>query len=116
MKAIKKTKEELKDLRLYQTYGLRLSKWKDILENQNGVCWICKSLPGSGRLCVDHVHVPGFKKMTPNEKVCYVRGLLCFLCNVGLKGFEKTKDPKINRQRLEGTYKYFQKFPLKGEI
>lgn len=86
-----------------------------MLSNQGHVCWICHTLPPSGRLSVDHIHIKGFKKMPPDEKIMYVRGLLCFLCNTGLKGFEKTASGEKNRQRLEGTYKYFQRFRLKGE-
>lgn len=54
--------------------------------------------------------------MPPEEKVKYVRGILCFVCNTGLKGFEKTKDGARNRSQLNGTVEYFQKYKLKGEI
>ena len=83
---------------------------------QNGVCWICETLPKSKILCVDHAHIIGYKNMRPEEKRKYVRGLLCYMCNTGLKGFEKTINGPRNRQSLEGTYKYFQRFPLKGEV
>lgn len=109
-------KEKQKNQRLYKTYGITLDDYNRMLSNQGCVCWICGSLPPSGRLCVDHVHVKGFRKMQPEIKAQYVRGLLCFLCNTGLKGFEKTADGQKNRQRLEGTYKYFLGFKLKGEI
>jgi hypothetical protein len=108
-------KDKQKDQRLWKTYGITLKDWEKMLKDQKGVCWICKTLPPSGRLCVDHEHVKGFKKMGTNEKTQYVRGLLCFLCNTGLKGFEKHSEGHKNRQRLEGTYLYFKKFRLKGE-
>jgi hypothetical protein len=38
-------------------------------------------VPPSGRLCIDHQHVRGFKAMPPEEKRTWVRGLLCFTCN-----------------------------------
>ncbi len=104
-----------KDKRLYRTYGITLEEWNKIFEDQGRVCWICETMPPSGRLSVDHIHVKGFKKMGPEEKKQYVRGLLCFLCNTSLKGFEKTALGHINRKRLEGVYKYFKKFKLKGE-
>ncbi len=104
-----------KNKRLYKTYGITLEEWEKLLKEQNGVCAVCKDLPGKGILCVDHVHIKGFKKMEPEDKKKYVRGLCCFLCNTGFKGFEKTSDGRKNRQRLEGTYKYFTKFRLKGE-
>jgi hypothetical protein len=37
------------------------------------------------------------------------------MCNVGLKGFEKTVNGLRNRKQLEGTVKYFEVFKLKGE-
>lgn len=108
-------KDKAKDQRLYKTYGITLEEWNAMLDKQEGVCYICKTMPKSGVLCVDHEHVAKFKAMKSEEKKQYVRGLLCFLCNTGLKGFEKTSDGKKNRQRLEGTYEYFKVFKLKGE-
>ena len=112
----KKTKDQQKNDRLYKTYGITLDHWNYILEEQKGVCAVCKTLPGKGILCVDHVHIPKFKQKTPKEKRQYVRGLVCFMCNVGFKAFEKTSDGKRNRQALNGTLEYFSKYPLKGEI
>lgn len=109
-------KQKEKDKRLYRTYGITLKDWESMYESQQKVCWICHSLPPSGRLSVDHVHVKGFKNMSPECKRQYIRGLLCFLCNTGLKGFEKTSNGSMNRRRLEGTYKYFLGFKLKGEL
>lgn len=109
-------KLEAKAARLYKSYGISLSRWERMLEDQKGVCACCETLPGTGRLCVDHIHVKGFKKMPPEEKRKYIRGLCCFMCNTGFKAFEKTIDGKRNRQSLEGTYKYFLKFKLKGEL
>ena len=111
-----KTKEEQKDKRLQDTYGITLQEWKDMLELQGGVCWICQTMPKSGILCVDHAHQKGYKTMPMAEKKKYVRGLLCYMCNVGLKGFEKTTDGKRNRKSLERTYEYFKAFKLKGEL
>lgn len=105
-----------KSNRLYKTYGITYGEWLERKDEQGGVCAVCKTLPGKGILCVDHLHVAGFKKMIPEEKVKYVRGLVCFMCNTSFKSFEKTKDGKRNRQMLQGTFEYFQKFPLKGEI
>lgn len=108
-------KEKTRNSRFLRVYGISLEDWRNMYEEQNRVCKICKSLPPSQRLSVDHVHVRGFKDMSPEEKRKYIRGLLCFLCNTGLKNFEKTNSGKTNRQRLNGTYEYFQIFKLKGE-
>lgn len=113
--SLEEQKRKQKAKRLYNTYGITIEQWEAMLCAQNGTCWICKSLPESGILCVDHQHIKGYKKMSSEDKAHYVRDLLCFKCNTGLKGFEKTKNGKENRQRLEGTYLYFQKHKLKGE-
>lgn len=108
-------KERAKNKRLYDTYGISLETWNKMFEEQGRVCWICQTMPKSGVLCVDHAHIKGYKKMSPEEKAIHVRSLLCFMCNTGLKCFEKTADGKRNRRTLERTYLYFQHFPLKGE-
>lgn len=63
-------------------YGLTLAAWEAILERQGGVCAVCETLPKSGRLCVDHAHVPEWKHQAPEVRVKSVRGLLCFRCNL----------------------------------
>lgn len=75
--------EKVKDAELKVHYGLNLAEYKQILENQNGTCAICKqpetaTVKGKIRsLSVDHNHETG-----------KVRGLLCGRCNssVGLLG------------------------------
>ncbi len=117
---MKQSKEKQKIIaknnRLYKTYGITISDYIMILNAQGGVCACCGKLPGSGRLCVDHLHVLGFKKMSPDDKRKYVRGICCFMCNTSFKSIEKTKDGKRNREHLEGIIRYFSKYPLKGEI
>lgn len=108
----KKTKEELKSERLYKTYGISLSTWNRMFEDQGGVCWICRTMPKSGILCVDHRHVSKYKKLSPEEKAKEVRGLLCFACNVGLHGLEKRKNARFLFERVQ---EYFKVFKIKGE-
>lgn len=62
-------------------YGLSLEDWLAILAAQGGACAVCEKVPTTGRLCVDHEHVRGWKKMPPEQRKQYVRGLLCFFCN-----------------------------------
>lgn len=104
-------KEKQKDKYLQRVYGITLKYWKIL--SKDG-CKICGRK--DGRLNVDHVHVKGFKKMSPEDKKKYVRSCLCFLCNTGIKCVEKFSDGKKNRKQLEGMVKYFSEFPLKGEI
>lgn len=65
-------------------YGISKTRYREILEAQNGLCAICQR-PQTGRrktvLCVDHDHA-----CCPGAKSCgrCVRGLLCGLCNTGI--------------------------------
>lgn len=105
------TKDKNKDRRLKRTYGVDLKWFNDRAKNGCEVCGRTE-----GRLCVDHVHIKGFKKLPPEEKKKYVRGVCCFMCNTAFKAFEKTVDGERNRKQLENTVKYFKKYPLKGEV
>lgn len=62
-------------------YGLSLEEWLSILKKQGNVCAICKKEPPSGRLVTDHFHAPLWKKMPPDKRKIYVRGILCWTCN-----------------------------------
>lgn len=62
-------------------YGLSLLGWEMLGAMQNWVCFVCERPPKSGRLCIDHEHVRGWKQMPPDERRKYVRGLLCWTCN-----------------------------------
>lgn len=62
-------------------YGLTEAEWRAILDRQGGVCFVCQKVPKSGRLCTDHEHVKNWKKMPPEQRKLYVRGLLCWTCN-----------------------------------
>lgn len=62
-------------------YGLTADDWRALLKRQGGVCAICKTVPLSGRLVIDHEHVPGWAKKPPHERKKYVRGLLCVFDN-----------------------------------
>jgi hypothetical protein len=62
-------------------YGLSEAEWRSIGERQGWVCAICKKEPTNGRLCIDHEHAKGWKKMPPEQRKLYVRGLLDWFCN-----------------------------------
>lgn len=69
-----------------EKYGLTAQEWLAILEQQGGVCAVCKKAPTTGRLCIDHEHVKGWKKMPPEKRKLFCRGLLCFFCNLHYVG------------------------------
>ena len=61
------------------TYGLEYETYLEMVEEQNGRCYLCGNPPSgkSERLVVDHNHRTG-----------EVRKLLCVTCNVQLAKFE----------------------------
>ena len=73
-------------------YGLSAEDWAAMCRRQGGVCAVCRRLPASGRLNIDHEHVRGWKKMPPGERRLYVRGLLCPWCNGKVASWRITLD------------------------
>lgn len=67
-------------------YGLTAADWIAMADRQGRVCAVCKLLTKTGRLCIDHEHVKGWKKMPPEQRARYVRGLLCWRCNTTFVG------------------------------
>lgn len=72
---------QMPSLATLKKYGLSGPEWQAYLDAQNGVCFVCEKEPTKGRLCIDHEHVKGWKKMPPEKRKLYVRGLLCWVCN-----------------------------------
>ena len=63
--------EKKKDYDLKRLYGIGLEEYNDMLNAQDGGCFICGKQEDT--LCVDHDHDTG-----------EVRGLLCHSCNRGI--------------------------------
>lgn len=75
----KRNSEKSRGYDLQRTYGISLTEYNQLLDNQNGVCAICKQTESVSRytnLAVDHCHATG-----------KVRGLLCATCNRALGMF-----------------------------
>jgi hypothetical protein len=68
------------DSEFRQKYGIGLHQYQTILEEQNGVCYICGE-KDFRNLAVDHDHATG-----------KVRRLLCTSCNTGLGKFKDNPD------------------------
>lgn len=62
-----------KRFRMMKRYGITVDDYGRMLDEQRGVCAICRTPPGDRYLHVDHCHATG-----------RVRGLLCFRCNSSL--------------------------------
>ena len=77
------TKRKDQDNKYYlkKKFNLSVAEYDKLLENQNGVCAICKKVEirKNSRLSVDHCHYS-------HE----IRGLLCRSCNLGLGYFYDT--------------------------
>ena len=72
--------------RLKRLFGITVEVYDRMLEEQGGICYICKKVCSSGRrLAVDHCH-----------KTKLVRGLLCGLCNRNLGWFEPYRENILN--------------------
>lgn len=91
-------------------YGLSVEEWQAILDRQGGVCPICQKVPSTGRWVTDHFHVIGWKKMLPEQRKKYVRGVLCWVCN------NRVLTRGITIQKLENAARYLREastnFPL----
>jgi hypothetical protein len=62
-------------------YGMTMSDFYAMLHRQRGLCPICYRVPSTGRWCIDHKHVNGWRKMKPEKRRLYVRGIVCWFCN-----------------------------------
>jgi hypothetical protein len=62
-------------------YGLTAEDFKRIVSEQGGVCPICEKTPSTGRWNIDHYHIKGWKKLPPEKRKLYVRGVVCWFCN-----------------------------------
>lgn len=88
-------------------YGLTAEEWLAILQDQGGVCAVCSKYPKSGRLVVDHEHTPKWKKLKPELRKTYVRGILCWWCNKNYVG------RSITLQKAKNVVRYLEQHELK---
>lgn len=61
-------------------YGLSLNDWKEILTQQGYKCPICKRVLEK-TTNIDHYHVRNWRKMTPEHRKLWVRGVTCWFDN-----------------------------------
>lgn len=87
-------------------YGMTEAEWRGIVKRQGYVCCICRRVPKSGRLCIDHEHVRGWKRMKAEDRRKYVRGVVCFLCN------GKCVNKWMNVERAAAVYQYLTRYQI----
>lgn len=78
-----------------------------MVEKQGYACYVCQQVPKRFRLCIDHFHVRGWKKMPPSERVKWVRGVICFRCNTTFVG------RGVTAQIAARVVSYLQEFDLR---
>ena len=97
-----KSKYDIARGKRIRLYGITVTEYERLFNEQNGVCAICQKDNGLIALCIDHDH-------NTNE----VRGLLCNLCNRGIGLFNDNPD-LLNKAKLyviKGVPEY-----LKGKL
>lgn len=87
-------------------YGLTLAEWQAILKRQGGTCGICKTVPRTQKLDIDHEHRRGWRRMKPEKRKLYVRGLLCRFCNY------RVVRRGMTIERLRGGAEYLERYDL----
>ena len=88
-------------------YGLSEAEWRAMADEQGEACYVCRLKPMKGRLCIDHFHAPKWKKLPPEIRKAYTRGLLCFFCNTRYLG------RGITVERAKNVVTYLERFEEK---
>lgn len=61
-------------------YGLTILDWREIVSRQGYCCPICKRILEKSTN-IDHLHVQGWRRMKPENRKLWVRGVTCWWCN-----------------------------------
>jgi len=86
-------------------YGLTAGEWLAFVLDQGGRCPVCeRSLEGL-IANIDHEHIPRWKYMPAEERVRYVRGILCSRCNWRLV---HSRMPATQAQRIADYLKKYE--------
>jgi hypothetical protein len=85
-------------------YGLTVGMFRVLLEAQDYRCAVCGNKPATGRLVIDHKHVKGWKKMPPEQRRLFVRGLTDWYCNHAYLG------RGITLEKARGVVEYLERF------
>ena len=97
--------------RYKKKYNLSVEQVKEMLQNQNSCCGICKNHINLGEERTEQAHK---KKATAyvdhNHRYGYVRELLCDSCNKGLGNFKDSTESLLN------AYNYLKKHELTHNI
>lgn len=84
-------------------YGMSEEDWLRLYDDQLGICPICNRRMEK-TIVIDHFHAQGWKKMKPEKRKLYVRGLTDWWCNKTFLG------RGITIERAENVVKYLKAF------
>jgi hypothetical protein len=96
-------------------YGITSKEYDRLFKLQNGKCALCsrsvnkcirRNSPDYG-FHIDHKHVDGYDELPISQKSQYVRGLLCYRCNI----FADFIETEIEFQSLVTNWKNYIKNP-----
>ena len=85
-------------------YGLELPEWERMVRRFDGACWVCEERPAGHLLVIDHEHVLFFKRLPPEKRKRYVRGVCDVICNGRI--LSRFATPK----RLRGAARYLEEY------
>jgi len=87
-------------------YGFERMDYRMAFEAQNGVCAVCKNKKDYA-LFIDHEHVRGWKKMPPEKRKTFVRGLLCNDCN------RYVLHKKVTLEKARNAVRYLENYVIR---
>jgi len=83
---------------IWRKYGLTPHDVALMWDEQDGLCPICRADLTTKVWAIEHRHVKGFVRMTPEEKIKHFRGLTCGWCNHRVLSMCE----RAGRARIEG--------------
>ncbi len=91
-------------------YGLTEELFLEFAAAQEFACGVCGLRPINNKLCIDHEHVKGWKKLPPEERVLYVRGLCDWVCN------SRILTKGVTRMKLIGAVLYLGRYEERRKL
>ncbi len=84
-------------------YGLSESDWWQLYNKHQGKCHVCLK-ETKGRLVIEHEHVKNWKKMPPEQRRLFVRGLADWICNF------RILTRGVTLERLRNAVRYLEEY------
>lgn len=94
--------------RVMEKYGVDIAWWRERISAQKGLCPICNGT--RERMVIDHEHAKGWKKMPAEKRRAYVRGIVCWFCNL----YYLCRGMTV--QRAVNTVEYMREFQVRFDL